>query len=115
MSVGWVQPTGTARACDGGLHPSYRDPLRCRRRPESLLPRPHECEPKTMAVKTRPVPSTSSHDVDLIVHADHWNPFSVLGMHEWRGDNGAPEGWIVRAFLPEARSAWVIDLSQADP
>src|SRR5215813_13437825 len=68
-----------------------------------------------MAVTTRPVATTSANDVDLIVHANHWNPFSILGIHEVPGVNGAPRTWIVRAFLPEARTAWVVDLSGGEP
>lgn len=68
-----------------------------------------------MAVKTKPVPATSSTDVNLIVHANHWNPFSVLGLHEVPGEDGESGTWILRAFLPEARSAWVIDLTRGEP
>jgi 1,4-alpha-glucan branching enzyme len=68
-----------------------------------------------MAVKTRPVTTTSANDVDLIVHANHWNPFSVLGLHKLPGNDRALGTWIVRAFLPEARTAWVVDLSRGEP
>ncbi len=68
-----------------------------------------------MAVKTRPAPTTSTSDVDLIVHANHWNPFAILGLHEVPGDNGKPKSWVVRAFLPEARAAWVVDLTRGEP
>jgi 1,4-alpha-glucan branching enzyme len=68
-----------------------------------------------MAVTTRPVTTTSASDVDLIVHASHWNPFSVLGLHEIPGDRGALKARVLRAFLPEARSAWVVDLSHGEP
>jgi 1,4-alpha-glucan branching enzyme len=68
-----------------------------------------------MAVKTRPVTATSTSDVDLIVHADHWNPFAVLGLHELPGPGGAGKSWVVRAFLPEASATWVVDLSRGEP
>src|SRR5262249_2676053 len=68
-----------------------------------------------MAVKTRSVATTSANDVALIVHANHWNPFVILGMHELPAENGAPRGRVVRAFLPEARAAWVVDLSRGEP
>jgi 1,4-alpha-glucan branching enzyme len=68
-----------------------------------------------MAVTTRPKATTTTNDVDLIVHANHWNPFSVLGPHELQGQSGALKSWIVRAFLPEARVAWVVDLSHGEP
>jgi 1,4-alpha-glucan branching enzyme len=35
-------------------------------------------------------------DVDAIIGARHGDPFSVLGAHK------APEGWAVRAFVPDA-------------
>ena len=44
-----------------------------------------------MAVMTRPVPTTSQSDIDLIVHANHWDPFSVLGLHELPADAGGAE------------------------
>ena len=68
-----------------------------------------------MAVKTKPAPTTSASDVDLIVHASHWNPFSVLGLHELPGEGGTSKSWVVQAFLPEARSAWVVDLTRGEP
>ncbi|MHB1562313.1 MAG: 1,4-alpha-glucan branching protein GlgB, partial [Isosphaeraceae bacterium] len=68
-----------------------------------------------MAVKTKSMPSTSANDVELIVHAGHWNPFSILGLHEAPGEGNASRAWIVRAFLPEARSAWVVDLTRGEP
>src|SRR4051812_11188433 len=67
----------------------------------------------TMSLKTQRVPATSQEDVDLIVHADHWNPFQVLGLHDLP-TKGAP-GKVVRAFLPEARLAWVVDLTRGEP
>ncbi len=68
-----------------------------------------------MAVKTKPMPTTSASDVDLIVHASHWNPFSILGLHELSGEGHKGKSWVVRAFLPEARAAWVVDLSRGEP
>ena len=42
-------------------------------------------------------------------------PASVLGLHEL-GSNGAGlKTWVVRAFLPEARAAWVVDLARGEP
>src|SRR4051794_33172169 len=62
-----------------------------------------------MAVKTAKVPRPPVEDVNRIVHADHWAPFSVLGPHEVDKER------VVWAFLPEARSAWVVDLSRGEP
>ncbi len=55
----------------------------------------------------------SVDDINLLVNANHWNPFSVLGLHEV--GSGDSRGWVVRALLPEARDAWVIDLSEGEP
>src|SRR4030043_414729 len=44
--------------------------------------------------------------IKLIVQANHWDPFQVLGMHSVDGENKK----AVRAFLPEAQEAWVIDM-----
>ena len=55
-----------------------------------------------------------SEEVDLLIHANHWNPFAVLGPHPLDRPAGKP-GTVVRAFLPEAVEAWVIDLSRGEP
>ncbi len=65
-----------------------------------------------MAVKTEPAAMTSTQDIDLIVQANHWDPFSILGPNAVPGGNGAAGAWVIRAFLPEARSAWVVDLAR---
>ena len=46
--------------------------------------------------------------IKLIVNANHWDPFQVLGNHiiEKEGRKSV----AIRAFLPEAEEAWVIDL-----
>jgi 1,4-alpha-glucan branching enzyme len=68
-----------------------------------------------MPVLTSPVTTTSQSEIDLIVHANHWNPFVVLGIHELPADSAGHSAWVVRAFLPEAKSAWVIDLTRGEP
>jgi 1,4-alpha-glucan branching enzyme len=68
-----------------------------------------------MPVLTSPQPTTSQSDIDLIVHADHWDPFSVLGIHELATDSAKQKTWVIRAFLPDARAAWVVDLEQGEP
>jgi 1,4-alpha-glucan branching enzyme len=62
---------------------------------------------------TTPAPTVSRADIDQIVHADHWDPFLILGQHETKVD-GKPAR-VIRAFLPEAAEAWVVDLSQGEP
>ena len=68
-----------------------------------------------MAVMTRQGPVTSQADIDLTIHASHWNPFTVLGLHEIPGGADGLKEWVIRAFLPEARVAWVVDLLQGEP
>jgi 1,4-alpha-glucan branching enzyme len=68
-----------------------------------------------MTVKAAEVTAASEAEIDLIVHANHWDPFAVLGLHELATGPGARKGWVVRAFLPEAQSAWVVDLESGEP
>jgi hypothetical protein len=48
-----------------------------------------------------------------IVSAEHSDPFHILGIHPiaFRGQPAV----AVRAFLPEARQAWVIPMDAGDP
>ena len=46
--------------------------------------------------------------IKLIVQAGHWDPFQVLGNHMVKKDR--KKAVAIRAFLPEAKEAWVIDL-----
>ncbi len=46
--------------------------------------------------------------IKLIVQAGHWDPFQVLGNHMVK--KGGKKAVAIRAFLPEAKEAWVIDL-----
>jgi 1,4-alpha-glucan branching enzyme len=55
---------------------------------------------------SRPPWSIAEADVQRLIHADHDDPFAVLGPHEAHLD-GVP-GWVVRAFLPTAREATVV-------
>src|SRR5258708_19060751 len=62
--------------------------------------------------------SNASHtvaqaDLDLIIHANHWNPFTVPGPHEVTLDGARAR--TIRAFLTEARRAWVVDLARGEP
>jgi 1,4-alpha-glucan branching enzyme len=68
-----------------------------------------------MPVKTMPIPTTAADDVELIVHGAHWDPFSLLGLQTLSTGGGGPETWVIRAFLPEARTAWVVDLTRGEP
>jgi len=44
--------------------------------------------------------------VEAIAVGDHGDPFAVLGMHETPGEGPL----VVRAFLPQARRVWVVDM-----
>ncbi len=57
--------------------------------------------------------TASREDIDRIIHADHWDPFQVLGQHETAVDRKPAR--VVRAFLPHAAKAWVVDLSGGEP
>ncbi|MBX6313622.1 MAG: 1,4-alpha-glucan branching protein GlgB [Isosphaeraceae bacterium] len=66
-----------------------------------------------MSLMTQRTPATDPTDIDLIVHGNHWDPFSVLGPHEVSA--GGRRARVLRAFLPEARHAWVVDLARGEP
>src|SRR4051794_11042225 len=66
-----------------------------------------------MSVTSPGVVRPSVDDINMLVHANHWNPFSLLGPHE--DGSGSSRSTTVRAFLPEARQAWVVDLSRGEP
>jgi len=51
----------------------------------------------------------TDQDIDRIVNTDHHDPFQLLGMHEIELDGA--KGVCVRAFLPDAREATVIRIS----
>ncbi|MBF0170210.1 MAG: 1,4-alpha-glucan branching protein GlgB [Nitrospinae bacterium] len=48
--------------------------------------------------------TAAPHDIERIIHADHHDPFSVLGIHPVKG------GVAVRAFNPEAAEMAVVEL-----
>ena len=55
--------------------------------------------------------TASTDNVYRIVFTDHHDPFSILGMHviTQRGKRSV----VVRAFLPDARKAWVVSTGEA--
>ncbi len=55
---------------------------------------------KLLAETTAPV-----EEIAQIIHAEHGDPFHILGMH--RVDIKGRPGVAVRAFLPNAKNAWV--------
>src|SRR4051812_19239979 len=60
----------------------------------------------TMTASTEAPPTVPREVMDHLVHANFWDPFSVLGPHEVDRD-GRP-ALAIRAFLPEAKDAWVV-------
>src|SRR5690242_19442497 len=66
-----------------------------------------------MSLSTQAGPTVAQTDLDFLVHANHWDPFSVLGPHEVTIDG--QRAWTIRAFMPEARQAWVVDLTRGEP
>jgi 1,4-alpha-glucan branching enzyme len=68
-----------------------------------------------MPSETKAGPATLATEIDRIVDADHWDPFEVLGRHQLPARAGQDGNWVVRAFLPDARAAWVVDLTQGEP
>ena len=49
----------------------------------------------------------SPHDLDLLLRADHSDPFGILGLHSVNGTQ------VVRAFRPDAKTLAVVD--RVDP
>ena len=47
------------------------------------------------------------HSIGPVIHGYHENPFEILGPHEIE-QNGR-RALAVRAYLPEAQRAWVVD------
>ncbi len=47
--------------------------------------------------------------IKLIINANHWDPFQVLGIHIIKKEG--KKAVTVRAFLPEAKEAWVVDVN----
>jgi 1,4-alpha-glucan branching enzyme len=50
---------------------------------------------------------TIKDHIKLIIKAEHWDPFVVLGMHEAK-----PKGIVIRAFVPDAEEMWTIDIEK---
>lgn len=47
--------------------------------------------------------------IKLIINANHWDPFQVLGIRIIKKEG--KKAVTVRAFLPEAKEAWVVDIN----
>ncbi|MDZ7288332.1 MAG: 1,4-alpha-glucan branching protein GlgB [candidate division KSB1 bacterium] len=57
-------------------------------------------------------PTIAYSEISKIVHGDHGDPFAVLGMHAVNFDGKT--GMAVRAFLPQAQSARVVEIGKAE-
>ena len=64
-------------------------------------------------MSTTHAPTATQEDIERIVHGDHWDPTAILGLHPLTISNKPAQ--VIRAFLPEAENAWVIDLSKGEP
>jgi len=53
---------------------------------------------------------TLKDHIKSVINAEHWDTFAVLGMHESSADN--KKAIIVRAFMPHASEAWVMDVAK---
>ena len=51
--------------------------------------------------------SLSKQEIDFIVHADHWDPFRVLGAHPYNSDGES--GAAIRVFNPQAAEMWIVE------
>jgi 1,4-alpha-glucan branching enzyme len=56
--------------------------------------------------------TTYSDEILRILHNDHYDPFTVLGPHITT-DAGNATSVVIRAYLPDARAAWVLAKDQA--
>ena len=66
-----------------------------------------------MSISAPTAPTVAQADLELIAQANHWDPFSLLGQHEVAV--GRKTLRAIRAFVPRARRAWVVDLADGEP
>ncbi|MEW4566663.1 1,4-alpha-glucan branching protein GlgB [Tautonia sp. JC769] len=59
------------------------------------------------------LPTLHGSDIEQLIHASHWDPFGVLGPHVVDADGRSH--LAIRAMLPDAAKAWVVDLSGGEP
>jgi 1,4-alpha-glucan branching enzyme len=53
------------------------------------------------------IPSITAEQVEKIARNLHYDPFEILGPHPAKTNR--EEGWIIRAWLPDAKTVWVRD------
>ena len=66
---------------------------------------------KTRGSNALRTPTIHPSDIDHLVHSNHADPFRVLGPHPVGGGSAVS----IRAFLPQAKRAWVVDLTDGEP
>jgi hypothetical protein len=47
--------------------------------------------------------TVSAHDIHQLLHAEHNDPFGVLGLHQ------VDQLWVVRSLRPDAKSLAIVD------
>ncbi len=62
---------------------------------------------------TLQVPTLAKTDIDHLIYANHGDPYSILGPHVV--DLNGKRSLVIRAMLPEAKFARVIDLREGEP
>ncbi len=70
-------------------------------------------EPMTMTPPKEVAPTIPKEVIDHLIHANFWDPFSVLGSHEV--ESGGKAALAIRAFLPDAEQAWVVPSEKGGP
>jgi 1,4-alpha-glucan branching enzyme len=50
----------------------------------------------------------SPHDIHRLMHAEHDDPFSVLGLHQ------IDQVWVVRSLRPDAKELAIVDRHYVD-
>jgi 1,4-alpha-glucan branching enzyme len=48
------------------------------------------------------------HDIYRLLHAEHDDPFGLLGLHQ------TDQAWVVRSFRPDAKELAIIDRHHVD-
>jgi len=66
-----------------------------------------------MSLSTTPDTTIQPADIELLIRGDHWDPFAILGPHPAQLEGRAVRA--IRAFLPDARRAYVVDLTDGEP
>jgi 1,4-alpha-glucan branching enzyme len=52
--------------------------------------------------------TVSAQDIHQLLHAEHNDPFGVLGLHQ------TDQGWVVRCLRPDAKELAIVDRHNID-